>query len=337
MRVPARRVLVLGGYGTFGRQACAQLVRRGIDVVVAGRSLEHAQQCAAALRPLAGGSATPLQMDGGGIEPGDIAAIGAAVVINASGPFQLQDYGIARASIAAGAHYVDLADARTFVVGIGALDAQARRAGVLVAAGASTVPALSSAVIDAYAPQFGALAAARIVIAPSNSFDPGLATARSILGMLGKPFPAPQGAATRTLYGWQGLRRWRLPGLGARWLGLCEVPDLDVLPPRYPGRPSVRVYAALEIGLLHLGLWGLSWLVRAGLLRRPERLAAPLLALQCAHTSEEPRSPIKSDISCFLTFRRKALRNVGVAHVIVMYGHGKIGGVPGGVRWPSLT
>jgi hypothetical protein len=33
---------------------------------------------------------------------------------------------------------------------------------------------------------------------------------------------------------------------------------------------------------MHLGLWALSWLARAGMMRRPERLAAPLLTLKRA-------------------------------------------------------
>jgi len=52
---------------------------------------------------------------------------------------------------------------------------------------------------------------------------------------------------------------------------------MDLLPARHPGLRDVKVYAALEVGAFHLGLWGLSWLVRAGLLRRPERLAGPML------------------------------------------------------------
>jgi hypothetical protein len=44
----------------------------------------------------------------------------------------------------------------------------------------------------------------------------------------------------------------------------------------------VEVFAALEVGAFHLALWSLSWPARAGLLRRPERLAAPLLALKRA-------------------------------------------------------
>jgi Saccharopine dehydrogenase NADP binding domain len=275
----ARRVLVLGGYGAFGARAAERLARvPGIELIIAGRSLERARAAADALAQSARAVVSSAQIDAMAVGTDDIAALGVLVVINASGPFQTQDYALARACIAAGVHYIDLADARAFVTGIGVLDADARRAGVLVVSGASTVPALSTAVVDAYAPQFANLASVTIVISPGNSFDPGLATTRSVLGGLGRPFGAPTGETRASDYGWQGLRRQVIPGLGGRWLGLCEVPDLDLLPQRYPTLDGVRVYAALEVGAFHLGLWGLSWLVRAGIVPHPERLAAPLLA-----------------------------------------------------------
>ena len=96
------------------------------------------------------------------------------------------------------------------------------------------------------------------------------------------PLPGPGKAAGARFHGWQGLERRRLPGLGARLLGLCDVPDLDLFPARYPGLDDVKVYAALEVGAFHLGLWGLSWLVRGGLLRRPERLAGAAARGQAA-------------------------------------------------------
>jgi len=137
-------------------------------------------------------------------------------------------------------------------------------------------------VIDAYAPRFSALEVARIVIAPGNSFDPGLATTQSILGTLGRPFAAAGGKLQPATYGWQNLHRQTMPGLGPRWLGACETPDLDLLPRRYGGLNCVEVFAALEVGAFHLGLWGLSWLVRGGLVRKPERLARPLLRVKRA-------------------------------------------------------
>jgi len=44
----------------------------------------------------------------------------------------------------------------------------------------------------------------------------------------------------------------------------CDIPDLDLLPPRY-GIKAIRFSAGLEPSLLHLGLWGFGWLVRLGL------------------------------------------------------------------------
>jgi hypothetical protein len=189
---------------------------------------------------------------------------------------------VARAAIEAGVHYIDLADARAFVSGISALNDTAESAGVLVVGGASTVPALSAAVTDAHGARFGTLASVTTVIAPANSFDPGLATTRSILGTVGRPIALPKGNATATGYGWQGLRRLVMPELGRRWAGLVDVPDLDLFPRRYGSLRSVEVYAALEISAFHLALWGLSWLVRAGLVRDPLPLARPLLAAKRA-------------------------------------------------------
>jgi hypothetical protein len=283
------RVLVLGGYGAFGGLIAERLARTsGIEVIVAGRSQGKARSFAAGLAGRVNAKVSAARLDAGDISAAALGAIGPAVLINATGPFQEQGYEVARACIAAGVHYLDLADARAFVTGIAALDAEARAAGVLVVSGASTVPAISGAVVDAYATEFDRLDVVDTIIAPANSFDPGIATTRSILAALGRPqgslAGAPGKAAGGRFHGWQGLARRRLPGLGRRWLGRCDVPDLDLFPVRYRGpndvKACVRVYAALEVGAFHLGLWGLSWLARAGILRRPERLAGPLLAVK---------------------------------------------------------
>jgi hypothetical protein len=278
-----RRVLVLGGYGTFGARVAERLTREdGIEVVIAGRSLPAAQAHAALLAKTARAKVSAARFDAAQLSARDLAALGPTILINASGPYQTQGYGVARACIEAGVHYIDLADARAFVGGISALNGAAESAGVLVAGGASTVPALSAAVADAHAATFGTLASITTVIAPANSFDPGLATTQSILGTVGRPMVLPKGNAMATGYGWQGLRRVMLPGLGPRWVGLVDVPDLDLFPRRYRGLRSVEVYAALEIAAFHLALWGLSWLVRARLVPNPIALARPLLAAKRA-------------------------------------------------------
>ena len=174
------RVLLLGGYGVFGARIAERLAReRALELIIAGRSFERASQLAAEIGKTARARITAARLHAMEMTSEALAALGPRVVINASGPYQWQDHRLARACIGAGAHYIDLADAREFVGRIAALEAEAKAADVLVVSGASTVPALSAAVIDAYVPLFSSLEQARIVIAPGNSFDPGLATTQS--------------------------------------------------------------------------------------------------------------------------------------------------------------
>ena len=95
------------------------------------------------------------------------------VVINTCGPFQNADYGIARACIASGVHYIDLADGRDFVTGITQLDADAKEHNVAVISGASTVPALSAAVIEHFLPNFPLSTRSRSVSRPAKRRSAG--------------------------------------------------------------------------------------------------------------------------------------------------------------------
>ena len=262
-------MVVLGGYGNFGTRICQALAQEhGLAVLVAGRNGRRAAETA--LRLTQCGCPARLEATTLDTRQADLAralrALDADLLIHTCGPFQGQDYGVARACIDARQHYLDLADARRFVSGFAALDAEARAAGVLAVSGASSVPALSAAVVDQLLPEFSALQAIDIGINPGNQTPRGLATVQSILSYCGKPFRQWHDGQWRTVYGWQGLTRRRYPApMGRRWLGYCDVPDLELFPARYPAVREVVFRAGLEIPLLHLGTWLLSWLVRAGL------------------------------------------------------------------------
>lgn len=253
------KVLILGGYGNFGKRIAASLAAKGIPVIIAGRSREKAEGLAAALSSLPAESAA---FDAEVDLKSALDRLKPKVVINSCGPFQSKDYRIAKACIARGIHYLDLADARDFVTGITTLDAAARRADVAVISGASTVPCLSSAVVEHFLSQFSALDSMLFGIAPGQKAERGLATTRAILSYTGKRLKPCAGQPVR--YGWQGLFRQTFPDLGARWMADCDVPDLDLFPPRY-GIQNIRFSASLENPIIHLGLWSLSWLVRIGL------------------------------------------------------------------------
>ncbi len=254
------KVLILGGYGNFGKRIARALTASGTPVIIAGRDEGRAKAEAAALpRGLAEAVAFDVRLD----LRRHLDEVQPVVVVNTCGPFQTSDYGVAKTCIDAGIDYIDLADGRDFVTGIKAIDAQARDRGVAVICGASTVPALSSAVIEHLRPQFSELHTLRFGISPGQKAERGLATTQGILSYVGRPLRAFAGDDAPS-YGWQNVHRQRFPVLGPRWMANCDIPDLDLLPQIY-GLRSIRFSAGLELAPLHLGLWALSWFVRVGL------------------------------------------------------------------------
>lgn len=265
------KVLILGGYGNFGKRIAAGLIARGVPVIIAGRDATKARNCAEAL----GADFDVFDIATGLTEA--LTRLAPRVVIHTAGPYQGADYDVAKACIAAGVHYVDLADARDFVVGFSRLNPVAEAAGVVAISGASTVPCLSSAVIEHYRHQFKTLDSLDFGICPGQGAERGHATTAAILSYVGQPLKPFAGHARA--YGWQGLRRHRFPHLGQRFMGDCDIPDLDLLPTHY-GLKSIRFGAGLELGFIHLGLWALSWLVRWKVLPFAlPKLTGPLLKM----------------------------------------------------------
>ncbi|SDN68878.1 saccharopine dehydrogenase family protein [Pseudomonas jinjuensis] len=260
---PAFRVLVLGGYGNFG----SLIVRRlgaceGIQVLVAGRDRKRAEDLARET----GGEAVCLDMNQPTLA-GRLAELRVNLVICAAGPVRHRDYRVARAAVEARAHYLDLADSRAFVCNIGQLDRLARSAGVLVCAGAASLPALSAAVVDHLLPRFSRLDSISHGISWSARI-PGLATLVEALDCCGKPLRQWRQGRWQEVYGWQGLRRHRFAApLGRRWLAWCDAPDLELFPQRYAGVRDVQFASGQGSGLAQVGAWALAWLVRSGLLR----------------------------------------------------------------------
>ena len=272
------RVLVIGGYGNFGSYIAKALADdTTIQLLIGGRSEAKARFFIAELATTHPAEAHAIDIDGD--IPAALARIRPDIVIHTTGPFQTQDYRVARACINQGCHYVDLADARDFVASIGTLDGPAREKDVLVVSGASSVPCLTAAVIDDYLPAFARLDSVDYGISAAQQTNRGLATTSAVLSYVGKPFTALRDGAMRTVYGWQDLHAEHYPQLGTRLFGDCDIPDLTLFPQRYPGLRSQRFSAGHELAVLHIGTWLLSWLVRFGLVRSLADHAGPLLRL----------------------------------------------------------
>jgi saccharopine dehydrogenase-like NADP-dependent oxidoreductase len=255
-----KRVLVLGGYGNFGTFIASRLSREpGLTVIVAGRSAQKARKLAGEL------DAEWAQLDISADLGSHLKRLKPDILIHTCGPFREQGYDVAEACIRHRVHYLDLADDRAFVANIVGLDKAATSAGVVVVSGASTVPGLTSAVFGRYAREFERVDAIDAGIATAQKTSRGLATVRAVLGYAGKPFNILADGQRRNVYGWQGLRWRKFRNLGWRPLGHCDVPDLALFPQYIPGLKTISFGAGLELPLLHVGLWSLTWLVRLGI------------------------------------------------------------------------
>ena len=205
-----------------------------------------------------------------------IGALAPQVVVHCAGPYQGQDYRVAEAALACGAHYIDLADGREFVVGFGKqVDAAARAAGCVAITCASSVPALSSAVIDHLGERFSRTRKIGIAIAPGQRAPRGTATMPAVLGYAGEPFQWWKEGEWRTAHGWQELCRIRFP-YGVRCAAACDVPDLQLLPQRYADAQTVTFHAALELAVEHYALWSFAGLRRLGVRLPMQRWARVL-------------------------------------------------------------
>jgi len=256
-------VLVLGGYGNFGQPICRALAGDDtIRLIIAGRD---AARALAFCVSLGAANASGVALDAQAKDLNRrLVELNVDTVIHTAGPFQGQGYDVAAACISAGCNYIDLADARDFVCGIGALDQAARANGVLLVSGASSVPALAGAAVDALLPDFSTLHEIRQGIS-SSAKTPGLATMQAVFGYCGKPFHRLEDGAERTTYGWQDLKLHDYPApVGRRLLASCDVPDLDLFPRRYPGVRTVTFHAGVGNPIAHLATWLLSSFVRKG-------------------------------------------------------------------------
>lgn len=294
-----KTVLVLGGYGNFGKRIVQGLTDiEGLTIIVAGRSLHKAQALIASLtanltanltinltvnlmtgldqgaslpkqayQPLPFHKSVRAQLNALGIDifsddfAQTLTKLAPTLVIHTSGPFQGQQHHVAQACLQAGAHYIDLADDRHFVCNITKLDKQARDSKLLLVSGASSVPGLSSAVVDYYQDQFRSIDSIDLAIAPGNKAERGEATISAILSYTGHAFSVFDQGQWQQVFGWMNPRRLDFgDSIGKRWLANVDVPDLALFTQRYRVKLRVRFQAGLELPGLHFTLFAMAYL-----------------------------------------------------------------------------
>lgn len=107
------------------------------------------------------------------------------LLIHAAGPFRGADSRVAELCIEIGDHYLDLTEARDFVVGIERLNNESVRRNLLVTSGVGSTPAITSALIDELAPEFGQIDEIQTALSPGNQNARGASTIAAVLSYLG--------------------------------------------------------------------------------------------------------------------------------------------------------
>jgi len=280
------RILIVGGYGTFGGRLAQLLADESrLTLIIAGRARDRAEAFCADLRRR-GSTArlAALAVD----REGDIgrALDGAKpdIVVDASGPFQFyaaDPYRLVEACLARGIDYLDLADGSAFVDGIARFDAAARARGVALLAGVSSFPVLTAAAVRRLVPGIARLDSVTGGIAPSPYAGVGLNVIRAIASYAGQPVRLVRDGRPALGRGLIETRRYaiappgRLPLRPVRF-SLVDVPDLAALPALWPELKSVWMGAGPVPEILHRALNLLARAVPLGLVRSLAPLA-PLM------------------------------------------------------------
>ncbi|MGL5838453.1 MAG: saccharopine dehydrogenase NADP-binding domain-containing protein [Sphingorhabdus sp.] len=255
------RVLILGATGVFGSRLVERLAREpGFELVLSARGREKLSQVAADHAP----DAAIRPLDRNKMTGADLTGID--IVIDTSGPFQTCGTQVIEAALAARVHYIDLADSRDFVAAISCFDDAAKLAGIGIVSGASSVPALSHAVIDHLTAGWQRIDTIKVGIFPGNRAPRGLAVVESILSYAGKPIRVFREGQWQNVPGWGMTHCIHTSNAGMRWASVCDTPDQDLLVARYRPTRAAEFFAGVELSIMHLGLLLLSLPVRVGLI-----------------------------------------------------------------------
>lgn len=272
------RILIIGGYGNFGKYIAKTLGKNPqVELAIVGRDSRKAEAIAKKLNAI-----NPVEVWYCDIFKNLHEILGRwqpFIVIHTSGPFQVQDYIVAKTCLAFNCHYIDIADSRQFVSNINQFDAEAKAKKLLLCSGASSVPGLSSAIIENYRPYFSQLESIDYAIATAQLTNQGLATTAGVLSYAGKPFYTQLNGKKYKLYGWQDIRLKSFWRLNNRLLGNCDIPDLELFQKHYPSLKTIRFQAGLELKSLQTILFLMSWLVRIRLLPSLDKFAKLMLSI----------------------------------------------------------
>ena len=269
------KVLIIGGYGTFGFRIAERLSdETELELVLAGRNFEKAKSACAKLSGLA--TFTPLKLDRNtlGLD------FKLDLIVDASGPFQayngspVLDYCLAH-----GIHYADLSDDGEFVGNVITRNEVAKNSNIVAVSGLSTCPVMSAIGLREIEVKIGPATDVTVGIAPSPKADLGRNVVAAVTLYAGqKTVPVKRKEKDITVAGLTEIRNATIcaPGnipLPRLPFAVADAPDARVLPKSFPALTDIWTGAGTRPVWLHRLLVGLSRGVAKGLVPKLSPLA----------------------------------------------------------------
>lgn len=244
-------VLLIGGYGTFGRRIVTRLAAEsGLHIVIAGRNLSKAEAICAELNDQAIMLSALIFDRTKPIAPQVTQHFD--LIIDASGPFQnYTDEAVADYCIAHNIAYFDLSDDREFCAKI-----MTKTSGAPIVTGLSTYPVLTAAAAKASADSFSEITEIEAGISPAPATDMGRSVVGAVASKAGQPMRALEGGAVKTVSAMIQTRKLEMATPGAPILGRvlfsrADTPETDALPRLFPELADIWCGAGPRPAWLH--------------------------------------------------------------------------------------
>jgi hypothetical protein len=269
------RVVVVGGSGFYGRYV--------VEDLLAFTEAEVEIVCRRPQRAPRGPRITVTRASLDDVERLVDVFRGASAVVHCAGPFQRlpsrpPPLGPARAAVAAGVPYVDIAEDGAFLDVVKKL---AKDATAPVLSGASVSPGFEFLAVEQLAFEADSILSIRSAAAPDTRRHRGDGMFRAMMFGVGQPFTAPRDGSWQQVHGWSEPEQVLFPPpIGRRLVHqVYGMADLELLTCRYGAR-TVSFKAGTEFAWLNrlLALWA-TVRARTGLPRRADRLTSLVRAL----------------------------------------------------------
>ena len=266
-----KRILIVGASGSFGERIRRHIVQfsdadafAGVELWLTSRNQESVQSMVEETQKWVQNADKDIPIHGVVLDitknlNEKMRAIKPFAVLDLSGPFQFASYQLAEAALKVGAHILDLADARDYLMGYApALDDLARKNGVMALSGASSTPALSYSVVQHMVSEWQAVHNIAIAIMPGGKSKVGAAVLKAVLSYCGRPVAIWRNGKLDTARGWKHDKSFTLPNLRKRRCSYVDTVDAELMGRDFKVKDSAGFYAGLESQLEQISIEAMS-------------------------------------------------------------------------------